>query len=186
MEVLDVLLDSVLDALKLLPWLLLLYIIIELLEHKTDLMGAHGKLNGKLGPLIGSATGLVPQCGFSVMAAKLFEQNFITVGTLLAIFLSTSDEAFVMLVSDTNGVRYLLPFIVVKIAVGVIVGYSADGIIRCFHKEKPESTTEVSVDAHDLFIKKEKTYDLLCNSLRKKYRGNIYVQCRPPLPHNSF
>ena len=65
----EVLLDALLDTLKLFPWLLLIYIVIELIEHKTKLTGSHNRLSGRLGPLIGSATGLVPQCGFSVMAA---------------------------------------------------------------------------------------------------------------------
>ena len=94
---LDVFLDSLIDTLKLFPFLVLIYVIIELLEHKTNLSREHSRLRGGFGPLIGAATGLVPQCGFSVMAAKLFEQKYITVGTLLAIFLSTSDEAFVIL-----------------------------------------------------------------------------------------
>ena len=59
----EVLLDALLDTLKLLPWLILLYIVIELLEHKTNLGGAHSRLSGRLGPLLGAATGLVPQCG---------------------------------------------------------------------------------------------------------------------------
>ncbi len=132
----DVLLDALLDTLKLFPWLLLIYIIIELIEHKTNLTGPNNRLSGKLGPLIGSATGLIPQCGFSVMAAKLFEQKYITVGTLLAIFLSTSDEAFIILLSSGKGAVWLLPLIAVKIVVGVAVGYAADGILKGFGRRQ--------------------------------------------------
>lgn len=146
----DVLLDALLDTLKVLPFLFLIYIVIELLEHKTDLMGGKTRLGGKLGPLIGSATGLIPQCGFSVMAAKLFEQKLITVGTLLAIFLSTSDEAFILLLSSGDGAVYLLPMIIVKIVVGVAVGYLADLLIK-----KKEEKEEPSV--HDVFVQKEQT-----------------------------
>ncbi len=132
----DVLLDALLDTLKLFPWLLLIYIIIELIEHKTNLTGPNNRLSGKLGPLIGSATGLIPQCGFSVMAAKLFEQKYITVGTLLAIFLSTSDEAFIILLSSGKGAVWLLSLIAVKIVVGVAVGYAADGILKGFGRRQ--------------------------------------------------
>lgn len=132
----DVLLDALLDTLKLFPWLLLIYIIIELIEHKTKLTGPHNRLNGKFGPLIGSATGLIPQCGFSVMAAKLFEQKYITVGTLLAIFISTSDEAFIILLSSGQGAVYLLPLIALKIFVGILVGYAADGILKLFGRKR--------------------------------------------------
>ncbi len=123
-------LHAVKDTLPLLPWLVLIYIVIELLENKTSLAG-NNRLGGKLGPLIGSATGLIPQCGFSVMAAKLFEQKYITVGTLIAIFLSTSDEAFIVLLSSgVEGAAVVLPLIAVKVVVGVLVGYAVDGVLK--------------------------------------------------------
>ena len=131
---LDVFLDALIDTLKLLPFLVLIYVIIELLEHKTNLNREHSRLKGALGPLIGSATGLIPQCGFSVMAAKLYEQKFITVGTLLAIFLSTSDEAFVILLSE-GAAGHLLPLIIAKMAIGVTAGYLADGCMFLLRKK---------------------------------------------------
>lgn len=137
-----------LDTLPLLPWLLLIYIVIELLENKTNL-AANNRLGGKLGPVIGSATGLIPQCGFSVMAAKLFEQKYITLGTLLAIFLSTSDEAFIIMLSaGGEGAASVLPMIAVKILVGVAVGYAVDGFMKligrgqgCVESKSIESVT---------------------------------------------
>ena len=92
----ELLWHAVEDTLPLLPWILLIYLLIELLESKADLRSIN-RFGNKMGPLIGSATGLIPQCGFSVMAAKLFEQKYITVGTLLAIFMATSDEAFIIM-----------------------------------------------------------------------------------------
>lgn len=134
---LDVFLDSLLDTLKLFPFLVLIYVIIELLEHKTNLSSEHSRLRGGFGPLIGAATGLIPQCGFSVMAAKLFEQKYITVGTLLAIFLSTSDEAFVILLSE-GAAGQLLPLIIAKMGIGVAAGYLADGLMFLFRKKYSE------------------------------------------------
>lgn len=134
---LDVFLDSLLDTLKLFPFLVLIYVIIELLEHKTNLSSEHSRLRGGFAPLIGAATGLIPQCGFSVMAAKLFEQKYITVGTLLAIFLSTSDEAFVILLSE-GAAAQLLPLIIAKMCIGVAVGYLADGLGFFFKKKFSE------------------------------------------------
>ncbi|MBQ8885563.1 MAG: arsenic efflux protein [Clostridia bacterium] len=152
---------SVLDTLKLLPWLVLIYIVIELLEHKTDLVGSKSRLNGKLGPLIGSATGLVPQCGFSVMAAKLFEQKYITLGTLLAIFFSTSDEAFVVLLADGAGAMYLLPLLATKMLIGIAVGYATDGILKFFKgRERAVTSTEgaslssAQTGARELFLQR--------------------------------
>ena len=125
-----VILHALLDTLKLFPFLLLAYIVIELIERKTDLSKPHGGLSGKLGPLIGSATGIIPQCGFSVMAAKLYEHKHVTVGTLLAVFIATSDEAFIILISSGTGAIAIMPMIAVKILVGITVGYLADLIAR--------------------------------------------------------
>ena len=145
MDIKEILLDALLDTLKLLPWLIVIYIVIELIEHKTRLTGPNNRLNGRLGPLIGAATGLIPQCGFSVMAAKLFEQKYITVGTLLAIFLATSDEAFIILLSSGQGAVWLLPLIVLKIFVGVAAGYAADGLLKAF-KKSPARVSQILSD----------------------------------------
>lgn len=160
-------LHAVKDTAILLPWLFLIYLIIELLENKTDLTG-RGKLNGRLGPIVGSATGLIPQCGFSVMAAKLFEQKYITVGTLVAIFLSTSDEAFVILLSSGQGAVYLLPFIACKLIVGVLVGYALDGLFKLYQKRK---TVGAGVKTtHDLFFERtDVAYGFECTSCGREH-----------------
>ena len=150
------------DTAILLPWLFLIYLVIELLEHKTDLTGK-GRLNGKLGPLVGSATGLIPQCGFSVMAAKLFEQKYITVGTLVAIFLSASDEAFVILLSSGQGAVYLLPFIACKLLIGITVGYALDGIIKW--SKSRSGAAETPKTTKDLFFERtDVAYGFECTS----------------------
>ncbi len=145
------------DTLPLLPWLLLIYIVIELLENKTDL-ASNGKLQGTLAPLIGSATGLIPQCGFSVLAAKLFEQKYITVGTLLAIFLSTSDEAFIILLSSGEGAVWVLPMLAVKFLIGTLIGYAADFLLKCLGKgqvcvQPLKEKDKTPKNAHEYFIK---------------------------------
>ena len=102
-EVLDICLDALLDSLRVFPFLFLMYVLIELLEHRTDITRRKNILRGGLAPLLGAATGIIPQCGFSVMAAKLYEKRYVTLGTLLAVFIATSDEAFlVMLVSEMS------------------------------------------------------------------------------------
>jgi len=152
-------LHALIETAKVAPFLILFYIVIELLEQKVDLAGKN-RLGGALGPLIGSATGLVPQCGFSVMAAKLFEKKYITIGTLMAIFMATSDEAFIVLFSggftDGKGVPTALALFVVKLVVGVAVGYATDGILRLFgHKQvcaKPIEAPRTQSTTHDIFI----------------------------------
>ena len=147
------------ETAKIAPFLLLFYIVVELLEQKVDMTGKN-RLGGGLGPLVGSATGLIPQCGFSVMAAKLYEKKYITLGTLLAIFLSTSDEAFLILmadgVTDVKGLATLLPLFAVKLIIGVAVGYAADGLLRLFGRKQervvPLDSPRAQNTTHDIFI----------------------------------
>ena len=154
------------DTIVLLPWLMLIYIVIELLENKTDLASSK-KLQGKAAPLLGSVTGLIPQCGFSVMAAKLFEQKYITLGTLFAIFLSTSDEAFIILLSDGGGAVWLLPMLVSKIFIGILVGYAIDLFVKLFKKEerlraRPQVDWEKPASSvHEIFMRSylEESFD---------------------------
>jgi hypothetical protein len=142
----EVFCDSLLDTLKLLPFLVIIYILIELIEQKTSIASENGRLKGNLGVLVGSATGLIPQCGFSVMAAKLYEGGFIAAGTLLAIFISTSDEAFIILLSSGQGALTLLPLILVKAIIGVAVGYAVNGVSALRKKRAVKTATTRGTD----------------------------------------
>jgi hypothetical protein len=123
----NILLDAFLDTLKIFPFLLVIYILIELLENKTTFTRNHAILQGKLAPLLGAATGLIPQCGFSVMAAKLYDKGYIRTGTLLAVFIATSDEAIIILLSsgavNAQAMASLMPLVLIKLVVGLGVGY---------------------------------------------------------------
>lgn len=158
----------------LLPFLFVIYALMELLESKADLQKVT-RLGGKLGPLVGSATGLVPQCGFSVMAAKLFERKYITVGTLLAIFMATSDEAFVIMISSGDGAVWLLPLLLSKIVIGVGVGYAVDGILRLFGRKQacvtmPKTENGVPESTREIFMQRyldEKDVQVNCSCGRR-------------------
>ena len=144
------------DTAPMLPWILVLYIVIQLIESKADLKKI-GRLGSKLGPLVGSATGLIPQCGFSVMAAKFFERKYITVGTLLAIFMATSDEAFILMLGSGKGAVWVLPMLAVKIIVGIAVGYAADGVMKLAGRgqvrmEMPKTFDKQPETVHEYFI----------------------------------
>ena len=119
----SIVLDAFLDTLRVFPFLLVIYILIEFLEHRTSFSQKPKILQGNLAPLIGSATGLIPQCGFSVMAAKLYDKGLIRTGTLLAVLLATSDEAFIILLSDGTRAQAIMPLVLVKLIVGIGVGY---------------------------------------------------------------
>ena len=126
---LEILTHAFKDTWPLAPWIFLFYIVIQLIESKVDLQKAT-RFTGSMGPAIGAATGLIPQCGFSVMAAKLFERKYITLGTLLAIFFATSDEAFIIMLSSGTGAEWVLPMMAVKIGIGIALGYAVDGVMR--------------------------------------------------------
>ncbi len=165
----EILLHAVEDTLPLLPWIFGLYIIIQLLESKVD-MRRISNLGGKMGPVVGAATGLIPQCGFSVMAAKFYERKYITLGTLLAIFMATSDEAFILMLGSGEGAVWVLPMLAVKIVVGIAVGYAADGVMRLLGKgqvcfEMPASFDKKPETVHDYFMQQyldDKEVDANC------------------------
>lgn len=131
---LDVVLDALLDTLKMLPFLFVLYVLIELLEHRTRVGAPSRALSGKAAPFIGGATGLIPLCGFSVMAGKLFERGLITLGTLLAVFIATNDEALLVLaLAELSWQQKLLSIgviLAVKLVLAVAAGYLADVLFR--------------------------------------------------------
>ena len=170
-HVVEWLLHAVKDTLPMLPWILLMYVIIQLLENKTALKNA-GRFGGKLGPVIGSATGLIPQCGFSVMSAKFYEQKYISLGTLLAIFFSTSDEAFLMMVASGTGAVWVLPTIAIKMLVGIGVGYGADMLLKAMGRgqtravmpetEKVERTPKTTRDIFMSRYLEDKDVEVVC------------------------
>ena len=184
-------LHAIEDTLPLLPWILLIYLLIELLESKADLSKVN-RFGGKMGPLVGSATGLIPQCGFSVMAAKLFEQKYITVGTLLAIFMATSDEAFILMLSSGQGAVWVLPMLGVKIAVGVSVGYAVDFIANRIGRgqvcaEIPSDYEKEPKTAHEMFIRQylnEKDVEVKCSCGRSHKDDSPWKKyCYYPILH---
>ena len=127
---LDVVLDAVIDTVKLLPFLFVTYLLMEWLEHKTSEKTKNIIRNsGKFGPVIGGLLGAVPQCGFSAAASNLYAGRVITVGTLVAIFLSTSDEMLPIMVSEQIQPGSILGILGIKILIGVIAGFAIDSVI---------------------------------------------------------
>lgn len=127
----DVILDAFLDSVKILPFIFIVYILIELAERKVKFFHSGKFLTGKAAPLCGALAGAFPQCGFSVMAAKLFEKNIIGPGTLISVFLATSDEGLVLLLS-AGSFKSLGLLFVSKIVVACIAGY----LINLFFSKK--------------------------------------------------
>ncbi len=127
--VFDVLLDAVLDCIKLVPFLFLTVFLMEYIEHRAEEKFILSiQKAGRFGPLVGAALGIVPQCGFSAACAELFNGGLVTAGTLVAVFLSTSDEAVPILLSDPSGWRDLVRLILVKFLIAVVVGFVLDAV----------------------------------------------------------
>lgn len=127
----DVFADGLLDSLKLIPFLFVTYLLMEYLEHKTNTRTrAVIRKAGRLGPLAGSIVGVFPQCGFSAAASNLYAGGVITTGTLLAVFLSTSDEMLPIFVSEAVDLRIILMILGLKVIIGVITGFLVDFIFR--------------------------------------------------------
>lgn len=133
----DVILDTLLDAAKLFPFLLLTYIAMELLEHHAgDKSVAWLKKSGKLGPVIGAVTGLFPQCGFSAAASNLFAGRVISMGTLIAVYLSTSDEMLPILISEKVPMHVILSILGAKLITGIVAGILIDTVAHWLKKDK--------------------------------------------------
>ena len=133
----DCLLDALLDSLKPLPYLLVTFLILELIEHKIKYKKIFRKKR-RLMPVVGGALGALPQCGISAMAANLFSSHLITVGTLIAIFLSTSDEMLPIMLGEQVEISLILKTVGLKVLIGIIVGLIADFAWRRKNKDKAE------------------------------------------------
>ena len=136
---LEIIEDTLIDSIKLIPFLFITYLIMEYIEHKTkDKTKEAIKKSGKFGPLIGGVLGIVPQCGFSVSATNLYAARVITLGTLLAVYLSTSDEMLPIFISEAVPVTTILKILGVKLLIGVVAGFIIDFVIRLVNKGKQE------------------------------------------------
>ena len=135
----EVLLDGFLDTLKIIPFLFLTYLLMEYIEHKaSEKTLAFMKKSGALGPLVGGALGAVPQCAFSAVASNLYTGKVITLGTLIAVFLSTSDEMLPILISANADVGKIFLILGYKAAVAIVMGFIIDILMRFFFKKNSE------------------------------------------------
>ena len=129
--IIDAVTDSFIDGVKLLPFLFLTYLAMEYLEHKAgQRMQAAIRSAGRGGPAIGSVRGVFPQCGFSTVASNLYAGRIITMGTLLAVFLSTSDEMLPIMLSENVGAAVIFKILAVKVAVALAAGFMVDFLFR--------------------------------------------------------
>ena len=136
-EFLHPLLHGVIETLKAVPFLFLAYFLMELFEHKASqkMENALSKI-GKGGPAVGSLLGCVPQCGFSATASNLYTAGLVTEGTLIAVFLATSDEAIPILIANPHSYGSIWKIIVAKIIIGIFIGFGVDIALKLFKIKK--------------------------------------------------
>ena len=127
----DWLADAIIDSFHILPLLFLVFLIIEVIEFfYAEKINAFMKGSEKTAPIIGSMAAILPQCGFSVIASTLYIRSFITKGTLIGIYLATSDEAIPILLAEPNQTKYVLPIVGLKFAIGIIFAYLIDFLLK--------------------------------------------------------
>lgn len=127
----DIITEAVLDALKIVPFLFITFLILEFLEHKLNKKTERVLLKyKKLGPVVGGLLGAIPQCGFGAMAASLFSNKIITIGTVVAIFLSTSDEMLPIMLGHKANLSTIFGILGFKVLVGIVVGIIVDLLFR--------------------------------------------------------
>ncbi len=140
---LDAILDGVIDTVKIVPFLFISFFIIEILEHKLN---SNKKLEkaGKLGPLFGSLLGIVPQCGIASIATNLYVTGIISVGTLISVFLSTSDEMIPILLSENVSLKFIFIVLAIKFLIGVASGF----VIDLFYQKKNTEDYSLCEEEH--------------------------------------
>ncbi len=141
--------DTIIDTLKLIPFLFIAFLIIEFIEHKISSKNKKIITRGKkYGPIFGSLLGAIPQCGFSVMATNLYITRIITLGTLISIYLSTSDEMVPILMSQNVGLITITKILLIKIFIGLIYGIIIDFIIRKKRKKEQKENYHICDNDH--------------------------------------
>lgn len=177
--------DAIIDSFHILPLLFIVFLIIELIEYfYADKINSFMKKSEKTAPLIGSLAAIIPQCGFSVIASTLYIRKFITKGTLIAIYLATSDEAIPILLAQPTKTYYILPIIGVKVVIAIIAGYLIDFILKdnkyipITEEKDNDSDDEGHIDSEDEgcchhSISKRRKRELIYHPI--KHTFNIFI-----------
>lgn len=143
---LEIINDTILDTMKLLPFLFITFLFMEYMEHKlSDKSKEKIEKSGRFGPIVGSILGIFPQCGFSVAATNLYSARVISIGTLISIYLATSDEMLPIFLSEHVSISFILLVLFIKVVVGMISGLLIDLFL---FKEKEEHIHDLCEEEH--------------------------------------
>lgn len=133
----DIFMDAFIDSLKTLPFLFGVYLLIEYIEHRSaDKLGKSLQKMGPFGAVGGGLLGAIPQCGFSVVASNLYSGRLITMGTLISVFLSTSDEAIPIIISQPKFAGTLWKLVLIKVVIAVVAGILVDFLLKIAGKKQ--------------------------------------------------
>ena len=169
---LDVIIDTLIDSIKILPFLFISYLIIEFIEHKSSKkIEKVLSTSGKYSKVAGSLLGIIPQCGFSAVAANLFSSRVITMGTLIAVFLATSDEAIPIILTYPQKSKDLILILIIKFVIAVVFGTLVDLIFKKAHTHI--TSEEVHEHAHDMCKNCDCEHGILKSSLY--HTLNIFI-----------
>jgi hypothetical protein len=135
----DIIVDTCIDSVKMLPFLFLAFILIESLEHYSGTyLNKMLTRVGKAGPIVGAVAGCIPQCGFSVMASNLYAGGILSVGTLLSVFIATSDEAILIILGNPGYAKEVGKLLLAKVIIAILAGYVVDIFFSHWITEKKE------------------------------------------------
>ena len=149
-DYMHVILESAIEVAKILPFLFIVYYLIELIEYKQAIKIQNSKLlKGEASPIFGSLLGCVPQCGFSVISTDLFNKGFISVGALIAVYIATSDEALPIMLSHPAKLPWLIALVAIKIVLGILVGYLTIVLHKVIFKNKKQFVEQVEKLEHN-------------------------------------
>ncbi len=172
----QIFINALLDSLKMIPFLLAVYIGIELIEYKYgNQIRQKIQKAGHAGPAIGALVGSFPQCGFSVISTALYTQRLLTIGSLVAVYLSTSDEAIPVILSQPDKARIIIPLILTKILIALIAGYLLDLVFRkknrqtLKHAEAYASGVDIPEHHHDDLVEETACCGHSLSSKAKKF-----------------
>ena len=164
----NVILHAIGDVLPLIPFLFLTYLLMEFIEHKSgERTERFLKRSGKFGPLLGGAVGIIPQCGFSAVASNLYCTKIITAGTLISVFLSTSDEMLPILISNPEFSGKKIIFILLyKLAFAIMVGFIADLVLFLIYRKREKINIDELCDNDNCHCERGIFYSALHHTLK--------------------
>ena len=173
---LDIILETGLDAVKIIPFLYLTFLLMEYLEDvaKTGSIKLLKRFPA-IGPVVGAAAGTFPQCGFSAAAASLYSGGVITLGTLIAIFLSTSDEMIPILISEKAPLTTILSIVGVKFAIGLISGLLIDVLFRLWNRRHPHTEHHIHDMCEDDHCGCEENHNIFLASLKHTLEVVVFI-----------